>query len=232
MCIRFLLEGNLENQRIVRELEARGVANGEDLEREYGVKADVDVHGKVKVEQRARRKEVDESTGQKDHERYQNFLAQDRILSQQKGFNGRQADYDQFGDELSSEVAAEYRSTVQSRPVRRASDSVAAAASLSSLGQTTAERIASMTERFNKLDISRFAQGLPIRSTNTVQHGNTTTVTSTTTTIPANFATPISGSRVIEELTDNETDTEDASPHDGHAENSDEPRLLDVGDML
>lgn len=237
MCIRFLLEGNAENQRIVRELEARGVANGADLEREYGVKADVDAHGKVKVEQKAKRQELDESKRQMDYVRYQNFLAQDRVLSEESGTNGRPAEHDRHDHDPLTAVATESRGTIQSHPVRRASESAAATTTnLSGLGQTTAERIASMTERFNKLDISRFAQGLPIRNTNTVLSGSTIRSTSPMTNTSTNFDAPINGSRIIEEIADDDIDVheeaEESSSRNEHVESNDEHRLLDVGDML
>ncbi|KAK6513140.1 copper transport protein [Arthrobotrys conoides] len=48
LCIRNLMEGNTENQKILRELEAREVVNGEALEA-AGLEAYVDKSGKVKV---------------------------------------------------------------------------------------------------------------------------------------------------------------------------------------
>ncbi|KAF3240416.1 copper transport protein [Orbilia oligospora] len=48
LCIRNLMEGNTENQKILRELEAREVVNGETLEA-AGLEAYVDKSGKVKV---------------------------------------------------------------------------------------------------------------------------------------------------------------------------------------
>ncbi|KAK6526070.1 copper transport protein [Arthrobotrys megalospora] len=48
LCVRNLMEGNTENQRILRELEAREVINGEALEA-AGLEAYVDKAGKVKV---------------------------------------------------------------------------------------------------------------------------------------------------------------------------------------
>ncbi|RVD89570.1 uncharacterized protein DFL_000573 [Arthrobotrys flagrans] len=48
LCIRNLMEGNTENQKILRELEAREVVNGEALEA-AGLEAYVDKGGKVKV---------------------------------------------------------------------------------------------------------------------------------------------------------------------------------------
>ncbi|KAF3908252.1 hypothetical protein AA313_de0204883 [Arthrobotrys entomopaga] len=48
LCIRNLMEGNMENQKILRELEAREVVNGETLEA-AGLEAYVDKQGKVKV---------------------------------------------------------------------------------------------------------------------------------------------------------------------------------------
>ncbi|KAK6537270.1 copper transport protein [Orbilia ellipsospora] len=48
LCIRNLMEGNMENQKILRELEAREVVNGEALEA-AGLEAYVDKQGKVKV---------------------------------------------------------------------------------------------------------------------------------------------------------------------------------------
>ncbi|KAK6343654.1 copper transport protein [Orbilia blumenaviensis] len=48
LCIRNLMEGNPENQKILRELEAREVVNGETLEA-AGLEAYVDKAGKVKV---------------------------------------------------------------------------------------------------------------------------------------------------------------------------------------
>ncbi|EPS41127.1 hypothetical protein H072_4988 [Dactylellina haptotyla CBS 200.50] len=48
LCIRNLMEGNLENQKILKELEAREVVNGETLEA-AGLEAYVDKQGKVKV---------------------------------------------------------------------------------------------------------------------------------------------------------------------------------------
>lgn len=54
MCLKFLLEGNRENQAIIRDLEARGVANVADLEKEFGVRAEVR-DGRVRIEQQAPR---------------------------------------------------------------------------------------------------------------------------------------------------------------------------------
>ncbi|KAK6507919.1 copper transport protein [Arthrobotrys musiformis] len=48
LCVRNLMEGNVENQGILRELEAREVVNGEALEA-AGLEAYVDKGGKVKV---------------------------------------------------------------------------------------------------------------------------------------------------------------------------------------
>lgn len=48
MCLKFLLEGNKENQAVVEELEAQGVANEREV-RDMGVEASVDADGRVKV---------------------------------------------------------------------------------------------------------------------------------------------------------------------------------------
>ncbi|KAF3903194.1 Ataxin-10 [Dactylellina cionopaga] len=48
LCVKNLMEGNMENQKILRELEAREVINGEALEA-AGLEAYVDKQGKVKV---------------------------------------------------------------------------------------------------------------------------------------------------------------------------------------
>lgn len=61
MCLKFLLEGNKENQEIVRSLEARGVANQAELEREFGVRARVDGQGRVQVNNGAPEPDVDEA---------------------------------------------------------------------------------------------------------------------------------------------------------------------------
>lgn len=49
MCLKFLLENNHENQEIIRSLEARGVENQEGLERDYGVRAEIQ-GGRVRVQ--------------------------------------------------------------------------------------------------------------------------------------------------------------------------------------
>ena len=50
MCLKFLLEGNKENQGIVRELEARSVVETQEVERLRGMGMDVGVEGgKVRV---------------------------------------------------------------------------------------------------------------------------------------------------------------------------------------
>ena len=48
MCLKFLLEGNKENQAVVEALEAQGVANEREV-RDMGVEASVDADGRVKV---------------------------------------------------------------------------------------------------------------------------------------------------------------------------------------
>ncbi|KAK6337140.1 copper transport protein [Orbilia javanica] len=48
LCVKNLMEGNPENQKILKELEAREVVNGEELEA-AGLEAYVDKSGKVKV---------------------------------------------------------------------------------------------------------------------------------------------------------------------------------------
>ncbi|KAK5079408.1 hypothetical protein LTR64_002168 [Lithohypha guttulata] len=139
MCLKFLLEGNAENQAIVRELEAQGVANNNQLQAQFGVTADVH-GGKVRVEQRQRGQR---SEAAEDLERaYHAALIRD-------------------------EARARMGSPVQQHG-RRASDSIAtAAASISSIAtapMSTAEKLDAMRERFNRLDIASFTQGLPIRT--------------------------------------------------------------------
>lgn len=129
MCLKFLLEGNKENQAIITDLEAQGVANNNDLEREFGVRANLQ-NGRVTVQQQQQSRQAQQAAaaGQR---------AQD--------YHGSQG--------ASNAQQARASNTVTSRPVRRASEGAT----------STAEKLASMTERFNKLDISNFARGLPMR---------------------------------------------------------------------
>ena len=48
ICIRFLLEGNPENQKIVAQLEAKGVVKDKDLE-EAGYEVKVNKEGEIKL---------------------------------------------------------------------------------------------------------------------------------------------------------------------------------------
>ena len=137
MCLKFLLEGNKDNQAIISELEAQGVANNGDLEREFGVRANVQ-GGRVTVQQQQQ---------------------QQRQAQVQQAAAGQRAQeyYTQ-----QSRVQNPSTTTTTSRPVRRASESASPT--------STAEKLASMTERFNRLDISNFARGLPIRQGQAQQH--------------------------------------------------------------
>lgn len=56
VCIRFLLEGNAENQRIVAELEAKGVVKNDDLE-EAGLEVDINKGGEIKLTAKAKQGE-------------------------------------------------------------------------------------------------------------------------------------------------------------------------------
>ncbi|CAL9733343.1 copper transport protein 86 [Monosporozyma servazzii] len=56
VCIRFLLEGNAENQKIVAELEAKGVVKNDDLE-EAGFEVDVNKGGEIKLTAKAKQGE-------------------------------------------------------------------------------------------------------------------------------------------------------------------------------
>lgn len=56
VCIRFLLEGNAENQKIVAELEAKGAVKNEDLE-EAGYEVNVDKGGEIKLTAKAKQDE-------------------------------------------------------------------------------------------------------------------------------------------------------------------------------
>jgi len=134
MCLKFLLEGNKENQAIITELEAQGVANNSDLEREFGVRANLQ-NGRVTVQQQQQRQAQQAAAGQ----RVQDYYASQGV----QGVNP----LNQLPQQAST------TNTVTSRPVRRASEGAT----------STAEKLASMTERFNRLDISNFARGLPTR---------------------------------------------------------------------
>lgn len=59
MCLKFLLEGNRENQRLVEELEAREVVNkdGGVLERS-GYEAMINQAGKLAIRSKARAEEI------------------------------------------------------------------------------------------------------------------------------------------------------------------------------
>ena len=132
MCLKFLLEGNKENQAIIRDLEVQGVANPSELERDFGVRANVR-DGKIRIEQ-GQNQQPRQQVGQRTYQQDQNYYyTPNSNASQQRA------------------------GAVTSRPVRRASEGAATSTS-------TAQKLATMTERFNRLDIGNFSKlGLPIR---------------------------------------------------------------------
>lgn len=189
MCLKFLLEGNKENQAIITELEAQGVANNSDLEREFGVRANLQ-NGRVAVQQQQQRQAQHAAAGQ----RVQDYYASQGV----QGVNSL--------NQLPQQARAS--NTVTSRPVRRASEGAT----------STAEKLASMTERFNRLDISNFARGLPTRQGQQRYGVN----------LPQSASIRHAHQGVGEVFEEKDTDEED-DEDEVRGENG---RVMDVGQML
>jgi len=228
MCLKFLLESNKENQQVVRELEVRGVANGAELEREFGVRADVR-DGKLRVEN-ANTTTTAASRGYTSST-WDRQTPPTTTSQQRPGERTYQIDREFY--ERNNQQHRQYQpsanNAVTSRPVRRASDSATSAAS------TTAERLASMTERFNRLDISNFARGLPIRTAQGHGQGLVNRVVQ----MPQAQSIRDAHFDVVEEdegLEDDEDEDYDDGDDDGdEGEGDDEARrsrFVDVGEML
>lgn len=193
MCLKFLLEGNKENQAIIRDLEAQGVANSAELEHEFGVRAEVQ-DGRLRVEQQHQAPSLGQHhatpTGQRTYHQDQNYYTQQQFRNPHAG---------------------------PSRPLRRASEGATSSAA------ATAEKLAHMTERFNRLDINNFARGLPLRQQQ--QHRG-----------PQGVSMPQAHSvrtahEIVEEIFDEHDENE--VEEDVYVEEDDRAgRVFDVGDML
>lgn len=192
MCLKFLLEGNKENQAIIRDLEAQGVANSAELEQEFGVRADVR-DGRVRVEQQHRAPSLGHHhatpTGQRTYHQDQNYYAQQQFRNPHAG---------------------------PSRPVRRASEGAASSAA------ATAEKLANMTERFNRLDIGNFARGLPLRQQHRPSQGVSLPKAQSVRT----------AHEVVEVAFDESFAEENESEEQVKDEDGREGRVFDVGDMI
>lgn len=157
MCLKFLLEGNNENQQIVRELEAQGIANNDELKAKFGVTADVS-GGKVHVQKA--------SAQMDDLERaYASAMARDIALDARLDPETQsipQTDWVPSSVDPKVMVPANQHQKVRrSKALNASSES----RSKSENSLTTMEKLDAMRERFNKLDLSQFTQGLPIRTT-------------------------------------------------------------------
>lgn len=227
MCLKFLLEGNRENQAIIRELEARGVANSADLEREFGVRADVR-DGRVRVEQQ--QPPAPRATPQSQQTQTQRTYHQDQnYYTQHKPINGNTS----ISSNQTSTPAYRPLNPILPRPTntasanRRASEGANANANTtaSSSQSSTVEKLALMTERFNRLDINHFPGGLPIRSAPHQQRRQVGLPTSQS----------IRDAH-IEEVGDEDEEgdvfEEGEEKEDGDGDEERQGRVLDVGDML